>query len=209
MEATRVMKKATITSVTNSGMGKSYIGIDATSYFKQSRQVLRAPIGGGLKVVDHDGSKELTSNGFISCLQSYYPHVLAWKILETLPDRRDSMFVLDYFAGNITKTWRQIENENTTVYPSGEYCNPLSSSTVVSKYVNDFLHLGWMKLEPGSVSRVSEPFDVEMTHTITLSMQNHQWLSSRMNLQCDLCFSSIYFRTHDKICLLFNSYENL
>ena len=118
------------------------------------------------KILCYDGSKELTPSEFISYLQNYYPHVLAWKILETLPDRRDSVFMLDHFTGNATKAWMQIEDENIEVYPSGEYCNPLiSSADLVSKYVNDFIHFGRMRLERGSVSRAFESFGVEEAGT--------------------------------------------
>lgn len=114
------------------------------------------------KILCYSGNEDMTPGEFISHLQSYYPHVLAWKILETLPDRRDSAFMLDHFTGSVTKAWRQIEDENIEVYPSGEYCNPLiSSADLVSKYVNDFIHFGRMKLELGSVSRAFEPFGVE------------------------------------------------
>ncbi len=219
-------------------MVKSYIGIDATNYFKRIRQAFRAPIGVGLEVEDYDvfahkyesvidalkgeygvstdrkclkshyiyeknpssarqfvadftervlpyvktvfvshtilnsqkmpkiycysGNGEMTSNDFISYLQSYYPHVLTWKILETFPDRRDSVFMLDHFTGNVTKAWRQIEGENIAIYPSGEYCNPLiSSADLVSKYVNDFIHFNRLKLEFISISKAFEPFGVE------------------------------------------------
>ena len=114
------------------------------------------------KILCYDGSEKKDPNEFISYLQNYYPHVLAWKILETLPDRKDSVFMLDHFTGNVTKAWRQIEDESIEVYPSGEYCNPLiSSADLVSKYVNDFIHFGWMKLEFGSISKAFEPFGVE------------------------------------------------
>lgn len=109
----------------------------------------------------YNGNKELVPNEFISYLQSYYPHILAWKILTTLPDRKDSMFMLDHFTGNVTKAWKQIENENITIYPSGEYCNPLiSSADFVSKYVNDFIYLNQIKLEFNSIAKAFEPFDV-------------------------------------------------
>ena len=114
------------------------------------------------QIYGYNGNKEFSPNDFISYLQSYYPHVLAWKILETLPDRTDSVFMLDHFTGHVTKAWQQIEDRNISIYPYGEYCNPLiSSADFVSKYVNDFIYFNLMRLEFCSVSKAFEPFNVE------------------------------------------------
>ncbi len=108
------------------------------------------------------GRMAVTPSEFVLHLQSYYPHVLAWKILSTLPDRRNSVFMLDHFTGHITKAWEQIENENILIYPSGEYCNPLiSSADFVSKYISDFIHLNKTRLEFGSISKALGQFGVE------------------------------------------------
>lgn len=113
------------------------------------------------EILCYNGAKTITVNQFIPILQSYYAHIVAWKILDEFNETKQSTFFLDHFTGSITKAWVEIENENLFVFSGGEYCNPLiSTADIISKYITDYIHINRKKLEFAAISSALSDFQI-------------------------------------------------
>lgn len=115
-----------------------------------------------------NGTKTLSVNEFIPILQSFYNHVIAWKLLNDFSNTKQSEIFLDHFTGSITKAWEEIENNNLFILSAGEYCNPLiSTADIISKYISDFIHINIKKLDYDGISSAFTNFEiVEISDTM-------------------------------------------
>ena len=113
-----------------------------------------------------NGTMKLSTNQFVPILESYYNHIVAWKIIQDFPEKKESVFCLDHFTGSITKAWEEIENDNLFVLSAGEYCDPLiSTADIIAKYISDFIHNTGTKLDYSSISSAFSNFNVtEVKH---------------------------------------------
>lgn len=113
------------------------------------------------EILCYNGAKIMTVNEFVPLLQSYYVHIVTWKILNDFNETKQSTFFLDHFTGSITPAWEEIENENLLVFSGGEYCNPLiSTADIISKHITDYIHINRKKLEFAAISSAFNSFQI-------------------------------------------------
>ena len=96
--------------------------------------------------------KKINPMQFIDELNEYYDYVMTWKIVKTLGIRNTTIY-LDHFTGEITSAWEELcYYHDVKVIPKGDSCNPfISSSDIVTKYIDTYLSQGHLLLEEASI----------------------------------------------------------
>lgn len=78
---------------------------------------------------------------FLKELSISYPHCCAWKLLRDNKFGDETLLLLDFFQGEVTRAWEEIKN-NTQVKVGTDDTNPfIASADILTKLVDNRLYI--------------------------------------------------------------------
>lgn len=85
---------------------------------------------------DKGGLEEVSPIEFIGQLSNYYPHICAWKYFKDNPAENDIPIFMDYFEGNITPAWEELQIREHLFVGSDSTNSAISFADILTKVID-------------------------------------------------------------------------
>jgi hypothetical protein len=95
---------------------------------------------------DKGGLEQVPPIEFIGQLSNYYPHVCAWRYFKDNPAETDIPIFMDYFEGNITPAWEELQMRDHLYVGSDSTHPAISFADIITKVIDYRLGVQHKKL---------------------------------------------------------------